>query len=121
MANFTGKTKQIALQSLPNIDGYAQYQTSHNILFTDDTVYRRPIELWYNNTFTPVPTFINVPNVYKPINYFVMRGLDVDCGTITYRTWTVPDHPDNTGALYTGPKCGASPLIDIILIGKYSE
>jgi len=50
--------------------------------------------------------------------FYVMRGKDIDCGGITYRTWTVTDEPDLTGALYSGPKCGASPLQDIVIVKK---
>jgi hypothetical protein len=45
--------------------------------------------------------------------YFMMRGVDVDCVTLTYRTWLVTSSPDPTGALYTGIKCGPSPLANI--------
>lgn len=53
--------------------------------------------------------------------YYVMRGRDVDCGSLTYRTWTVQNAPDITGAQYAGPKCGASALAEIIVIQKYSS
>lgn len=50
--------------------------------------------------------------------FYIMRGKDVDCGSVTYRTWTVTSEPDTTGALYSGPKCGASALQDIIIVKK---
>lgn len=52
--------------------------------------------------------------------FYIMRGKDVDCGTSppTMRTWTVTDSPDTTGAFYTGPKCGASALADIVVVKK---
>lgn len=51
--------------------------------------------------------------------YYVMRGKDVDCGPITYRTWTVTGGPDTTGSQYSGPKCGGSPLEDIVVVFTY--
>lgn len=51
--------------------------------------------------------------------YYVMRGKDVDCGPITYRTWTVTGGPDTTGSQYSGPKCGANPLEDIVVVFTY--
>lgn len=44
---------------------------------------------------------------------YVMMARDPDCGSPTYRTWVVYGRPDTTGALYTGTRCGASPLVDI--------
>lgn len=52
------------------------------------------------------------------IKHFIMRGVDVDCAVLTptYRTWLVISEPDWTGIYYFGPKCGASPLVDIIIV-----
>lgn len=47
--------------------------------------------------------------------YYKMIGLDIDCPTITYRTWVVLDSPDPFGTLYIGPKCGPNPLADIAI------
>lgn len=47
--------------------------------------------------------------------YFIMRGKDVDCGPLTYRRWVTENAPDDTGVLYDGPKCGASPLEHIVI------
>lgn len=44
---------------------------------------------------------------------FKMLGLDVDAVPTQYRTWVVENAPDFTGALYTGPKAGDNPLVDI--------
>ncbi len=55
--------------------------------------------------------------VANPI-FYIMRGRDVDCGTPTYRIWSVTDEPDITGTFYSGPKCGASALSDIVVIKK---
>lgn len=55
------------------------------------------------------------------IIYYVMRGRDVDCGPITYRTWTVTGSPDTTGLQYSGPKCGANPLADITVVFTYTR
>lgn len=46
---------------------------------------------------------------------YVMRGRDVDAATLTYRFWRVTGSADMSGAFYTGPKSGASPLADIII------
>lgn len=54
-----------------------------------------------------------------PIIYYVMRGTDVDCGSLTYRTWTVSGSPDLTGLYYSGTKCGVSPLANIIITHRY--
>ncbi|MCZ2224610.1 MAG: hypothetical protein LC122_13375 [Chitinophagales bacterium] len=56
--------------------------------------------------------------VVTTITYFIMRGRDVDCPTITYRTWKVQDTPDSTGAQYSGTKCGPTNLADIIVLLK---
>ncbi len=60
------------------------------------------------------------PSAHTLTTYFVMRGRDVDCGSVTYRTWTVAGSPDVSGAQYSGPKCGGSSLTDIVVIDKYS-
>lgn len=60
-------------------------------------------------------------NIPDPGYYFVMRGKDIDCGSVTYRTWTVTGQPDTTAAFYTGPKCGANPLQDIVVVLKYKK
>jgi len=52
--------------------------------------------------------------------YFKMRGLDVDClPTVTYRTWVVQDAPDPTATEYAGPKCGANPLVDVVIAEQW--
>lgn len=55
------------------------------------------------------------------IIYYVMRGRDVDCGSVTYRTWTVTGSPDTTGSQYSGTKCGANPLEDIVVVHTYTR
>jgi len=52
--------------------------------------------------------------------YFIMRGRDVDCGSVTYRSWTVSGTPDTTGSQYAGTKCGASALTDIVVVFTYT-
>lgn len=47
--------------------------------------------------------------------FYKMRGQDVDCGSLTYRTWIVTSMPDFTGALYTGTRCGATPLANVVV------
>lgn len=51
--------------------------------------------------------------------YFLMRGVDVDCPGLTYRTWIVTDQSDPTASLYSGPKCGSSPLSQIVIAAKW--
>lgn len=48
-----------------------------------------------------------------------MRAVDPDCPTLTYRTWSVPGRPDYTGASYTGPRCGSSPLTSVIIASVF--
>ena len=48
---------------------------------------------------------------------YVMRGRDVDCGSLTYRTWSVLSAPDYTGASYVGARCGVTPLADVVVVG----
>lgn len=52
---------------------------------------------------------------------YVMRGLDPDCVGIVYRTWVVEQEPDYTGAQYTGPRCGATPLSGIVVTSAWIE
>lgn len=75
-----------------------------------------------NNPYSPPYSSLPVPSGGGPTltTYYVMRGRDVDCGIITYRTWTVQNAPDTTGAQYVGTKCGASALTDIVVIQTYS-
>jgi hypothetical protein len=55
------------------------------------------------------------PITTNVVQYYKMRGRDPDCGTLTYRTWVVTGGPDFAGALYTGARCGVSPLIDVVV------
>lgn len=51
-----------------------------------------------------------------PTTYYLMRARDPDCvSQPTYRFWTVTGTPDMTGSLYTGPRCGVSPLVEIVV------
>lgn len=50
--------------------------------------------------------------------YFYMRAIDVDAPGIEYVYWTVRNTPDFTASQYNGPKVGASPLSDIVVIDK---
>lgn len=52
--------------------------------------------------------------------YYIMRGIDPNCSSLTYRTWIVSGSPDITGSQYKGDKCGASPLTSIHVIGSYT-
>lgn len=62
-------------------------------------------------------TFARAEGTVTSVTYFRMVGRDVDAGTLTYRYWNVPNVPDFTGSLYSGPKSGATPLADIVVIG----
>jgi hypothetical protein len=54
-----------------------------------------------------------IPPASNVVTYYKMRARDIDCGTLTYRTWIVTGAPDSTGVLYSGARCGVSPLTDI--------
>lgn len=45
---------------------------------------------------------------------FKMLGKDINSNPTQYRTWIVNNTPDLTGALYTGPKSGNNPLVDVV-------
>lgn len=62
-----------------------------------------------NSMFFDVPTVISVTNYYK------MRGKDVDCIPLTYRTWVVSGVPDPTGASYVGTRCGVTPFAEVVI------
>jgi hypothetical protein len=44
------------------------------------------------------------------VTFYLMSWEDVDASSVTYRTWKVASAPDLTGAMYTGPKSGATPI-----------
>lgn len=48
---------------------------------------------------------INFPYV---TTIFVMRAVDANCPTLTYRSWIVYDDPDFNVEKYNGNYCGAS-------------
>lgn len=67
---------------------------------------------------------ISVPEniIYESfVTKYIMRAVDPDCGVLTYVYWISPNEPDTTGSLYSGSRCGASPLIDIVVIETYKE
>jgi len=69
-------------------------------------------------------TFNSVVSTIEPntsITYFVMRGKDTECVSVTYYTWVVTGSPDTDGSEYSGPKCGTDPLEDIIVLFKYTQ
>lgn len=60
-----------------------------------------------------------LPPVVRPAPqhvWYEMRGRDQDCTTLTYRFWRVVGAPDMAGVLYVGPKCGVSPLADVVVL-----
>lgn len=64
--------------------------------------------------------FQSIEPLIRLITYYLMRGKDIDCGVITYRVWISPNAPDTTGALYTGTRCGATPLTDIVVTSQFT-
>lgn len=68
----------------------------------------------------PVANFIFFITYLSKTDYYLMRGIDVDCGSLTYRTWVVQDAPDLSGSEYTGVRCGSTPLSEIIIAAKWS-
>jgi hypothetical protein len=57
----------------------------------------------------------SLPIATTKVRYYVMRGVDADAVSLTYRTWIVSGVPDTTGASYAGPKSGGSPLTNIVV------
>ncbi len=50
------------------------------------------------------------------VTHYLMRARDPNCVTQpTYVYWTVTGAPDTTGSQYVGPRCGGSPLVDIVV------
>lgn len=52
--------------------------------------------------------------------YYKMRGQDVDCGVLTYRTWIVADVPDFAATFYVGTRCGATPFSNVVVTEKWA-
>lgn len=53
--------------------------------------------------------------------YYLMRGRDIDCSpSLVYRTWVVINEPDPTGSQYSGAKCGASSLRNIVVAASWT-
>lgn len=50
-----------------------------------------------------------------------MRGRDVDCPALTYRYWNSVGAPDFSASLYTGPKCGGSALVEVVVMDNVSS
>lgn len=59
------------------------------------------------------------PVIVAKSHYYLMRGIDVDAGSLTYRTWVVNGSPDTSGAQYTGTKSGGSPLSSIAVVSSW--
>ena len=60
---------------------------------------------------------------FQPVRltYFKMRGQDVDCGPLTYRTWIVTDAPDFIGTQYTGSRCGVTPFSNVVIADSWTR
>jgi len=61
-----------------------------------------------------IPTIRDTVPGPTTITYYLMRARDPDCGPITYRFW-VTNTPDPLAAQYSGARCGANPLVDIVI------
>jgi hypothetical protein len=68
----------------------------------------------------PAANFLYFITFDGKVDYYLMRAIDIDCGSLTYRTWVTTNNPDFTGSEYTGIKCGSSPLSQIIIAAKWS-
>jgi hypothetical protein len=62
----------------------------------------------------------SVAYTVSPTNYYAMRAIDPDAGSLTYRTWVVYGSPDTTAALYTGTRSGASALTNVVVVASWS-
>lgn len=101
---------RIDFEDIKNIlvirDGILNIQKDHN----DRTF----VDITSNSTVSTIE-----PNT--SITYFVMRGKDTECMSVTYYTWIVTGSPDTDGSEYAGPKCGLDPLADIVVLFKYTQ
>jgi len=99
-------------------DGYQGYSYNFNDLsvLSDKEVNR----IVSTNASDQVYNSLPIPPTGGATLYYVMRGRDVDCGSVTYRSWTVSGTPDTTGSQYVGTKCGASALADIVVVFSYT-
>ena len=66
-----------------------------------------------------VTTSYDIIATTSDVFHYDMKGLDVDCGSPTFRYWTSKGAPDFSGALYDGTKCGATPLANISIVRKF--
>lgn len=65
---------------------------------------------------------IPLPRAVSPqLVVYRMRGRDVDCATLTYRYWNSVGAPDFSASLYTGPKCGGSALVEVVVMDNVSS
>lgn len=55
------------------------------------------------------------------ITYYLMRGRDVDCASLTYRSWVVTDSPDFSASQYSGTRCGVTALAEIIILETWTS
>lgn len=69
-----------------------------------------------NGAFTPLAEGVVIVTI---TNYFKMRGRDVDCVPLTYRTWVVSGAADPTGASYLGARCGVTPFVDVVIVESW--
>lgn len=54
------------------------------------------------------------------VKHYQMRGRDVDCPGVVYRTWAVTGSPDMTGASYVGIRCGVTPFQDVVVTATWT-
>jgi hypothetical protein len=87
----------------------AGFNTLANIRTKDFSTYNRS---YYSINNNPVPSGGGGSSV---TTYYRMRAIDPDCGSLTYRTWTVTGSPDYSAASYSDTKCGSNPLTNVII------
>lgn len=52
---------------------------------------------------------------------YKMRAIDLNCGSLTYRTWLALDEPDFTASQFSGTHCGGTiNFSDITLLAVIS-
>ena len=55
------------------------------------------------------------------VKYYQMAWRDVDPGPTTTRIWTAAGAPDPTGAAYTGPKNGTTPISGATVVAYWTK
>lgn len=94
--------------------------TAQNLVTFDDSqgsqVGLSSLEQPTNLNTSIIEAAIGAPQI---ITYYMMRWLDVDCVTPTYRVWVVTDTPDPTGTEYVGTKCGGTAISGAVIAATW--